>query len=332
MIKDIKSFKLQENGLFIREPIDELSKKLNNDSSKKIIVTGGRGTGKSVLLYNHELKNLGNDKQTICIKFDSIAIFPDEFNEVYDKRFIEHYYEMIFCFKILNYIKENYSIVYEKEFKNYKDLLHEISKKTDDYINNSCFVKVSLDTYLKQNELSVEILTKLKKCLNISSLSLAIDRFDWTNESNRLVQEIISNFFVQFDKVIITTDDKYLQDKNNRKQLTDKDYSFIDLEYGKDMEVMKAIIKKRINYSNKNLVMGEILFPEEILDDQLLEYLIKKANGNISFIIECVNEVISHWNFTRQAINDSKMDKIIEYKSIKVKELEKMSRPRKLYL
>lgn len=332
MLKDIKSFQLQENGLFIREPIDELSKKINNDSSKKIIITGGRGTGKSVLLYNQELKNLGNDKQTICVRFDPIALFPEEFTEVYDRRFIEHYYELMLCFKILNYIKENYLIIYEKEFKSYEDLLHQISTKTNYYINNSWFEKVSLDVYLKQNELSEAILLKLRRILNIDSLTLAIDRFDWINESYRLVQEIISNFFVQFDKVIITTDDKSLEDKNNREHLINKDYSVMELEYGKDMDVVKAIIKKRINYSNEHLVMGEMFFPEELINDDVIECLVKKANGNISFVISCINEIMNYWNFTKQAITDNQLDRIMEEKSNSIKTLEKMSRPRKLYL
>ena len=223
-------------------------------------------------------------------------------------------------------------IIYEKEFKSYEDLLHQISTKTNYYINNSWFEKVSLDVYLKQNELSEAILLKLRRILNIDYLTLAIDRFDWINESYRLVQEIISNFFVQFDKVIITTDDKSLEDKNNREHLINKDYSVMELEYGKDMDVVKAIIKKRINYSNEHLVMGEMFFPEELINDDVIECLVKKANGNISFVISCINEIMNYWNFTKQAITDNQLDRIMEEKSNSIKTLEKMSRPRKLYL
>ena len=78
--------------------------------------------------------------------------------------------------------------------------------------------------------------------------------------------------------------------------------------------------------------MGEMFVPEELINDDVIECLVKKANGNISFVISCINEIMNYRNFTKQAITDNQLDRIMEEKSNSIKTLEKMSRPRKLYL
>ena len=70
MIKHINPQQLIKTEQFIREPVDTLSRELTESSSKKIILDGGRGSGKSVVLENIQDKGLGTRNQTILIRFD----------------------------------------------------------------------------------------------------------------------------------------------------------------------------------------------------------------------------------------------------------------------
>lgn len=282
---------------FIREPVDHLCNEINNNVSKKIILSGGRGSGKSVVLYNNEKKNLGNDTQCIYTIFDSIRMFKGYPNDVFDDHFLNHYYELVFSNKLLHYIKNNYSLTYENSFKDLEEITYDLIKKLDNYINKACYVEVTLDKYLKPTELSQLIIERLKRNLNINTLYLSIDRFDWTNGNSISAQIILSKFFDMFDKVIITTDDESLLDKNNRKDFIKRGYSFIDINYGKDKVIIKELIKKRIVLYNKNLKFGNKTFNENNITDEIYQYLINKTNGNISLMLDIIKDVIDTWQW-----------------------------------
>lgn len=341
MIKSIHPKKIITNEQFVREPVDNLCKEINKNPSKKIILCGGRGTGKSIVLHNMENKGLGTENQLIYTYFDPIDISSAC---LFDEEFFYHYYELKFCLKILNYIKRNYELTYENNFKNYETLLGDTTKKTTNYMNNALYAtifndKVSLDKYLVQAELASEILEKLKKSLNISSLSLAIDRFDWINKNNSLAQNILSTqntlskYFDMFDRIIITTDDPTLTDKNNRKKIIEKDYTFIDVNYGKEKDIVKEIIRKRIKEHNMTITSEKNPFPEDIITDNIYQSLVDKTQGNISLIIDILRNIIELWewkntDFNLQEAFNTAYSETITY----AKRLEKMSYPPRLYL
>lgn len=54
MIKYIKTQELINSEQFVREPVDDLSKEIIKSSSKKVIINGGRGIGKTVILSSIE--------------------------------------------------------------------------------------------------------------------------------------------------------------------------------------------------------------------------------------------------------------------------------------
>ena len=205
MIKRINPQQLIKTEQFIREPVDTLSKELTESSSKKIILDGGRGSGKSVVLENIQDKGLGTRNQTILIRFDSIISFSLNPNEEFDEKFFKHFYEMSISNKLLSYVRKNYPLTYETNFKDIEFLLSDITNKTYNYINNISYENVKFKSFLTPSELSSKILKRLKKCLNIDSLTLAVDRFDWINGSSAYVQKFISTYFDLFDKIIINS-------------------------------------------------------------------------------------------------------------------------------
>lgn len=332
-MKYIHPKELLKTSEYVKEPVDILCEKLNKFYSNVIILHSGRGTGKSVTLYQLEKKYIGNDTQFIYTSFDSAGLLLNIPNTLFDERFLNHYYELIFSEKILHYIRNHYNEIYEKYFKIFEATLEKIQKDTDNYIHNIYWKKTTLNSYLVPTELSGQILQKFRHHLKIHSLSLIIDRFDWTNGSNSLVQYIISKFFSLFDKTIITTDDINLQNIKFQKSLLNKGYTFFPIEYGKDENTLKKIIQKRIRQYNTIIPLGYKMFPENIINDEICKILINKTKGNISLTLNSVREMTNIWQWNGGNMDfQEQLENIIEEQIDADKTLKKMIKPPRLYL
>jgi len=335
MIRYINPREIIKSEQFIREPVDALSHVIVKSSSKTIILKGGRGSGKSLILYNLEDKGLGTSNQTIFTRFDSVINFSINPNELFNERFFNHYYELVFSWKLLSYIKRNYILTYDSNFKDIEELLRGVSKNTDYFINNVCYGKEELQRYLTPNEISSEIIERFRKCLGIESLTLAIDRFDWTNGSSAYTQQIIRKYFDLFDKTIITTDDPSLDSKDRRIELGIKGYSFVTALYGKNVDIIKQIIKNRIKLYNETMGNSRRFFDESIMTDEIYESLVGKSNGNISLVLDIFGEIADLLDWHEGHIEDLKhrFDIEADNQIAKIKQLRKMdANPPKLHL
>ena len=296
MFKQIRTNEMIGSEAFVKNAVDSTCNKIDKINSKRIILNSGRGTGKSLVLYNLEIQNIGKNTPFIYTSFDAIGLFHQFPNEIFNEKFLNHYYEVVFANKLLNYIKKYYAVIYETNFKDIECVLDFISKDTDNYINQALYRNINLNKYLTTGELCCEILKKFKKALNINSLSLGIDRFDWINGSSEYSQKILTKYFNLFDKVIITSDDITL-DTEKQNTLLEKGYSLTEIDYCKDLEVVKEIIKKRIILYNRNIKNGNEYFNEDIITNEIYHMLVDKFEGNISLMLDCVGEVIDAWQW-----------------------------------
>ena len=337
MIKDISAEKILETPEFVRKPVDKVCEKIENSDSKRIILSGGRGAGKSVVLESLEKKHLDDERHFIYTGFSTIPIFGHAPDDLFPEQFWKHYYELYFAQKILWHIKGNnynHGMIYENHFQEVNLLLNDIAMQTTSYINNATYGGVSINRYLAPMELSSQIVDDIKKHLNLKSLSLMIDRFDWTNGRSELVQELLSQYFDLFDQVIVTTDDESLLERKNRKALIEKGYSFINVNYGKNMMVIKSIIRRRIQNHNQNLRRGENRFPEDIITNEIYQSLITKTNGNIKVMLDSMRKLLNHYWFYDESFDIEKhaeqaIDESVENYQ-KIKEMDAC--PPKFYL
>lgn len=330
MIKyqDVKQVIMSDD--FVREPVDNICKNINDNSSTKIILSGERGSGKSIVLCNNEILGLGTNNQCISVSFDAVGMHVLTPNKYFEERFMIHYYEVIMSYKILNYIKKYYGLTYEKYFKSYEVILKKFLNSIDNYIEKSVYEKTFLRKYLTTGEISSEIIGKFKSCLGLNTLTLSIDRFDWTNSKVSKSQETLSKYFNFFDKVVITTDDENMLDESNRTSLKEKGYTFIDVDYGKDLEVVKEIIRRRIEKHNNN---SHTIFPIESMTDKIYQSLIDKTNGNITLMFRSLDEANSLLLWKRNDFDISKdINQSCDEQVKKAKELKKMGKLPRLYL
>lgn len=326
MVRYINPNDIIKSEQFVREPVDDLNRDIALNPSKIIILNGGRGSGKSIALHNMENKGLGTENQTIFMRFDSIISFSKNPNEVFDKQFFNHYFELIFSWKLLSYIERNYTLTYNLNFKDIETLIKEISKNTDCFIDNVYYEKIELQRYLTSTEISNEIIERFKKIFNIETLTLAIDRFDWINGSSDYTQQIIQKYFNLFDKTIITADDLALDNEERRVELKKKGYSLVDTTYGRNIEVIKQIIRKRIELLNKNADISQRKFDVNIITDKIYKNLVNKFNGNISLILNTVNEVAELYDCYGENIGNLEE----QFKDEADNQLEKLKQLRKI--
>ena len=287
-MKDIHAIELIYQDEFLREETDKECEKLNNLNKGTIIINGGRGTGKSVLLNENTNRELGKPiNQTILMNFDSIGF---SHHETFNNNFYEHYYEILFAKKLLNYLKLNYPMLFQKEFLKENDKINRCILEVDNYINEIYFSDVNINKYYKSNELVNDIIQKMIKNLKVSYLNLALDRFDWINNSNELVQKLLSKYFNNFNKTFITVDDETI----DPKKLEKNGYQFMNISYNYDIDVIKEIF-------NRRLKTIETKFKIELIPDGILDFLVIKTKGNIKLMLEILKEWITDYDWDQKS-------------------------------
>ena len=328
MISYINPAMVVKSKEFIREPVDNKSNEILNSSSKKIIVCGGRGVGKTILLRNLENRGLGTNRQTIYTHFDSVTngvLNPDS---IFGGIFFEHYYELIFSLKLLEYISNNYTMM-GYYFIDIYGYLQKLIKETDEYINNAYYKEVPLERHLKYGEISSEIVKKLKEYLHIDELNIAMDRFDWTNGGSFYSQELLSRYFSMFDKSIITTDDDLI-DELRKEELQSKGYTFSEILYSKDIVFIKSIIKRRV--ALYNFLDEAKRFDINVVTEEIYQKLISSFNGNIQSMLNAFANGAESLIWDRYGNVNEKFNYAIESELKRVRNLRSIQQKPRLYL
>ena len=328
MISYINPVEVVKSKEFIREPVDNKSNEILNSSSKKIIISGGRGVGKTILLHNLEDRGLGTNRQTIYTHFDSVTngvLNPDS---IFGSVFFEHYYELIFSLKLLEYINNNYTMIGNYFIDTYIFLI-KLIKETDKYINNAYYKEVPLEKYLTYGEVSTEIIKKLKEYLHIDELNIAMDRFDWTNGGSLYSQELLSRYFSMFDKSIITTDDDAI-DELRKEERQSKGYTFSEILYNKDIVFIKSIIKRRVKLYN--FLDDPKKFDINVLTEEIYQKLVSSFGGNIQSMLNAFANGAESLIWDSNGNVDEKFDFAIESELTRVRNLRSIQQKPRLYL
>ena len=314
---------LVNNEEFVREPVDKEAKEILNSSSNKIILTGGRGIGKSTVLYNLEKRGLSNNEQTIYAHPDAVMLFTKEPNEIINSKIFDYISELRFTNSILLYIKRNYPIVFTKYFEEDMKHVKSLFDKLDNEINNSFYEGTTVECKYGIKELSYDIINKLKQTMEIDKLNIAIDRFDKMNGSSEYVQKTYEKYFELFNKVILTSDDPNL----DNKRLSDNGYEIRNISYGNDKDVLREIIRFRKSLYDKDKTYQE-LFTSNLFLDKLTN-----LNGNIDLSLDTLlylKQLLNWYDNTRDI--EDLLDEAIEEQKKLSKKIERIIPKPTLYL
>ena len=246
MVKNVNVNELLFSDLLVKEPVRETNDCLTGEKRGKFILTGSRGCGKSTVLASRENDSFNTKNPAILTRFDGAGLFGTKEGKYFNKHIMQHYYEVIMCKKFLDHIKEFYPQLFYTKFGNLNGFVEKKLKELDNYINDAIYKDLTIEHQLFSGEVLSEVVSLFRQGLSAESLTLMIDRFDWTHNSDPRVQEILKNYFSMFEKVIITSDDPTLStDKKKVAGLREKGFDIVTVDYASDLDIVKQIVERR---------------------------------------------------------------------------------------
>ncbi len=138
-----------------------------------------------------------------------------------------------------------------------------------------------------------------------------------------------------FDKTVITADDLTLEDKNRQIELENKGYSFIIVMYGKNVNVVRQIIRKRLQLHNEITNNSKKFFGDNLMTDEIYRNLVSKSNGNVSLMLNTLGEIIDLFDWKDGGVQnlEDEFNTEINTQLSKIKQLRKIdATPPKLHL
>ena len=321
-MKKVKGNHIVNSTEYVREPVDKEVNTILDLNISKIILTGGRGVGKTTVLCAMEDRGLGSKEQTIYMCPDAAVISTTEPDKHLNEDGFKYLYELRFTNQVLSYIKRNYPIIYEKYFINDAKFVHNLLNELVDSINRSSFDDVIINCKYSSNDLVIGVLDKFCEKMNIEKINLAIDRFDQAHGSSEYVQKIYEDYFILFDKTILVTDDPTI----NVDMLKNKGYAVRTISYGSDEDNISAIIKQRKSlYNEKNGCFAELYTLPEFLDKLSI------FGADIDSILDVLYEMPDYIDICDHDIEKA-LDRAIDHVIASKDSIDRITAKPKLYL
>lgn len=298
---------------FVKEPVEKVIDTINKSTKNKIVLTGPRCSGKSIVLRSYEKELINSDNPSIYIFMD-----PSLSSSTKIETEIKLNCELHLCSWIISYIKTYYNDLYELCFIELSNEVKNKNKLLIRYINEGLFYDLEFPfKEFTPGELLEKIINKMKQFMKFDTITVCLDRFDWVNAGHsNTFQKAISYYFDLFDKVILTTDDLEVRDNinNKRNNLNVNGYDVIDVDYGKDIETAKSIVSADLKYyaKNKSKMRGisnrQFIDLRHLLSEDNYNTLIEKCNGNFELLFSTIRKLYS-WDID----DEDNISRIFDY-------------------
>lgn len=307
---------------YYKKPVEEISSKIIDSNEKRIILQGVKGAGKSTVLYHNRNNTLYTPHVSIISTFhNSIPFFG--INDLFTKEYYEYFYELEISFILLSQIKLFYSDIFDKHFT---DIYEEITKRLKEltiYTRISNKEQKNLKEILAFGSLTDPIIRTFKKEVSLQTLDLQIDQFEYNSPYH---QANLVNYDKIFDQLILACNIECVS-----PNLEEKGYKIIDVNYGKNKEVLREILKQRIIEYNISIEKEKVTFPFNKMTDNIIEALIELSNGNISIVLDSLyiaSETL--FSYKNASLND--ITSYLQREIDKKEKTEKMYPAKKLHL
>jgi len=330
LIKKQRAKDKVNNNDFYKKPVDKIIEEIKTNEEDRIILTGSRGCGKTTVLTSLANDSIYTESPCFFTSFESVGIFSG-LKQATEERCYKHYYELVISSRLLNFIKTYYNNIFEAYFKEDFEKINNLLKELDNFIRNYLYTGAKIKKIYTSGSLIEQIIYKIKSILNLETLNLAIDRFDWIDNRKKISQEILSEYFKYFDKSIITSDDKDLT-KERLDVLSQKGYKTIEVSYGKNYEIIKEILRRHALYYNSHLKENNKYFPFNEITEGTLKEITLLANGDIETILIAMQDANLMYDWSLKCKLNEQI--IIETKDKlrKREEVESISQKRTLHL
>ncbi len=304
---------------FLEEPVLKVIKEIEVSPNFMVILTGPRGSGKSIVL-----KKLLKDQTvpSVFMEIDKDLIVQNA--KAVSDEVLAYLYQLKIAISLLYYFFSNSSQdkhYYKSFLKSCKTSYYELLAYLDNESSNFSVNSFSLE----------KLVTEVKERLDLKMLSLVIDSFDLlANKASQVTLAALS-LTSNFDKLIITATSKGQYNKNNscnnkfNFDLMQKDASLknskevpsktlVDISYGKDLNIAKKIVLKDLEYCLENNLLKDPVVLKDFIacfknNDLFLKYL-ALSKGNFNLFFEFLKKVVYSYHYNVNNINGPRLDRI----------------------
>ena len=310
------------------KPINNKIEEIKKAPSKGIFLVGEEGSGKTSTLLEYVKRNKNTN------------------NPVIDITLVGNYSLIIYgniakLFQMCNIIQKMLLYIKDVDLNNYIDHFIFFDAKITN-IQRDIVTMYSLGKYNIENTsidkdilnnpeiLLEDFLSKLFNYLNYQDITVILDNFDVEKPYMYLYQTYIYKLLKKYFKVVATISDPNVINNPEYLNALAQNNSLVMMDYNRNVNVVKNILNYAFKQTqNKKVISKRIDF---IFDDNTINELIKKTNGNIfkmNLIMTAFFERAKDIDFNQYvnclfAVAD-------EYLSIN-ELLQENSRKRKLYL
>ena len=270
MIKE--KIKTKEN---VQEAIDKIHSKINESNEKVLVLKGVRGSGRTTVLLSKETKNQSGKEINIYNHFSHVGLGVR--SQDVGEDFIKHRFELEMTGVLLRYLISN-----GISDRSVEIIAEEVNKLRRLFVYDTCAgIHKEFKSEIIEPGHYTEYLAKIiRNIYHPEKFSFLVDRFDWMFNRSSEAQKCIQDYFPLFDQVVLTTDDNMYVSK----------YPTIEVNYGKNKEIIKEIIRKYVNVENGRKSIEEQLDLANI-SEKTIDYTVEQANGDIEIILQSIAEL-----------------------------------------
>lgn len=297
-----KEDEVVNNGIcFIKEPVIDIVKQIGKAKSDKIILSGPKGSGKSIIL-----KYLSKYANVVHLKIDD-----NYYNATIKTNELDALVEIDMALSLLRYAKKFNKILFEEYFGDdldyLKDVYHEVTSQIKLKNDVGIHKKITIGQYTKL------LFEKINNMFEVEKMLLIIDNLDVTDE---YVQNVYEEYFSMFDCTVISSSDPEVYENYAiKRSLYAKGYDFVWADYGNKASVIKNIINARISCYNLRSTEANIPKLNEIVDYQTFKYITNKAEGNIDVVLSAIYRTYTYFSRKNESVIDKNVAKeaVIKY-------------------
>lgn len=293
----------ESNKRIVLEPVNEIIEKIKESNNNRIFLAGDINTGKSIVLkeYLYQSNDLNNPVIDVSLKYG-------EYNSHLPKEIFDLYHMCLIIQKMLEFIKKNHPYQYSSfdclegiinnvmlqiKYMLYSMKFDNKDEKISNFLLND--PSVLLDHFWN---LAVQV-------LDFKTITVVIDNFDEVGLSSCQYQKYLYNALSERLNIIATISDKEVLYNEDRRKALEINNEVISVDYSKDVSVVREILAHLI--PSETIENGQT---KTLIDDEVIEYMIKNTNGNISdmmYAISQANRNLTGFN------KDSYVTAIIDY-------------------
>ena len=274
------------------KPVYDTIKEIDDTTKKSILLVGNISVGKTTVIDNY-LKL--NDIFAIDCTYTE-----DELLMITDKNIYKLYHICLIISKILKGIEDIYPIYvnYYKEYEaNIKLIMYNIKNMfmIGDYSQKEELFGKELCN--NPEILFNEFCDTLKRHFDPNYLTIILDNFDALGNSSSRYQQVVYGLLKESLRTIYVVSDQEVIGNTSKKDILLRDNDIVRVNYSEDVANVKKILDMMlINSLFKDKIVNfddRVIF---LLDDDLVELLIKLTNGNLLEMYKITMQLYKHRN------------------------------------